>query len=379
MKTTNRIIKTLFGAVSSLLVTFGLTRNPAALARILIIGLAVLAAAPSQAAKPGGGGTASGTIYYIGPRADATNGGTAVMTTINPDGSNKTQLGLGLFGTPSSSLHGGHRWFVSARGIAGQYYPDGSQKREIIAYRDDYDYATNSNASTRVWLTDDVTLEPSGADWVPGDLQISFIGRRWSSAAPGATVLEGGIYTASPVFGSDGNLVGLAAPPTTPAIPLPLVEPAPGDWQPDLLFYSWAPTGEMVAYSNSGDNELWVAGLLGARIRIYSGSAHMPQWSPAGNKIAFTSGGSGIWTINVDGTGAKRVIWSTSIWFFHHAKWSPDGRYLVFTGQPHSGQPQPENNTDLFRATASGGNLVQLTSTPAPFTETMYEFNGGWR
>jgi Tol biopolymer transport system component len=118
---------------------------------------------------------------------------------------------------------------------------------------------------------------------------------------------------------------------------------------------------------------LWVADLLGGRIRIYSGYAHMPEWSPQGDKIAFTSGG--IWTINIDGTRAKRVVPNTSAWSYHHAKWSPDGNYLVFTGNP----PPEDSSADLFRATASGGNLLRLTSTPAPFRETTYEFHGGWR
>ena len=58
-------INHLLGAVLSLLVTFRLTQNPTALARILIIGLAFLAAAPGEAASAGG--TGGGTIYYVGP------------------------------------------------------------------------------------------------------------------------------------------------------------------------------------------------------------------------------------------------------------------------------------------------------------------------
>ena len=34
------------------------------------------------------------------------------MRTMNSDGSNNRQLGFGLFGNPSITLHGGRRWFL---------------------------------------------------------------------------------------------------------------------------------------------------------------------------------------------------------------------------------------------------------------------------
>src|SRR6266540_3944210 len=102
MKTTNKIIKTLLGALRSVLVTFGLTQNPAALARILIIALTSLVAVPGEAAS--GGGTGGGTIYYTGPWPGVTQVGTSVMTMMNSDGNGKTALGLGMFGNPSTVL-----------------------------------------------------------------------------------------------------------------------------------------------------------------------------------------------------------------------------------------------------------------------------------
>jgi hypothetical protein len=177
------------------------------------------------------------------------------------------------------------------------------------------------------------------------------------------------------MFGGDGNIIGLAAQPTTLAIPLPLVEPAPGDMRPDLAAYCWAPTADLVAYSNYADNELWVADLLNARIRISTESSRAPQWSPGGDRIAFTRGGtfSGIWTIKPNGRAPNASF------RYVHLVLQPRPlvarrALLVFTGQSRL-----ENNMDLFRATASGGNLVQLTSTLAPFLEHIFEWQGGWR
>jgi WD40-like Beta Propeller Repeat len=339
------------GALLSLLVTFSL----------------------AQAAPPnGGGGTGGGTIYYIGAWDGVTHGGTSVMKTMNSDGSNKTQLGFGLFGPPSRALHNGRRWFVATLGIADQYYPDGNRRRELFAFRDDYDVNTNNTPETRVLLTNDITLVPSFADWVPGDQQISFIGLRWSPAESGADPLEGGLYTASLVFDANGNVLGLASQPVSPAISVSLVEVQPGDWRPDLAAYSWAPDGQRVTYTDN-DSTLWVANLLDVHTVIFTGNAHAPQWSPDGSKIAFTAGG--IWTIKPNGAAPKKVVPDTSTWFPSHVFWSPTGSYFVFAGESKVDM----GNSDVFRVPVTGGTWVNLTNTPAPLREVIQESQGGWR
>jgi hypothetical protein len=385
MKTTTNCV---LGAVLSRLATIGLKQNAKAFSRLLIIALATLAAALSEAAPGGGGsggggggggggGTGGGTIYFIGPWDGVTHGGTAVMKTMNSDGSNKTQLGFGLFGPPSRTLHNGHRWFVATLGISGQYYPDGTPRRELFAFRDDYDYAVNNTPETRVQLTDDPTLEPAWADWVPGDEEISFIGMRWSSAEPGAAPVEGGLYVASLVFDGNGNIIGLDSQPVSPAISVSLVEGQigqPDGWQPDLIAYSWAPDGEWVTYTSfdSDGSDLWVANLLDEHALISTRNAHAPQWSPDGSKIAFTGGG--IWTIKPNGAALKRVVADNVAWFPSHVFWSPTGSHFVFAGE-ESGT----GNSDVFRVPATGGTWVNLTSTPAPLRESLSESQGGWR
>ncbi len=345
-----------------MLVTFGLTQNPAALARLLIIGLAPLVAAPSEAAPNSGGGTGGGTIYYTGPIPGATTGGTAVMTTMGSDGSGKATLGIGMFGNPSTVRYNNHRWFIYTYVFPGQYYPDGITRRsEVFALRDDFDPNLNNNVNTRVQLTDEITLQPrvGSTDWVPGGAQISFKGRRWSSAEPGATVVEGGIYTASLVFGADGNIIGLAAQPATPAIPFPLVETTPGDPWPALAdYFCWDPTGNLVAYQNATLNELWLADLLNTHIRIYAGGGDMPQWSPDGSTIAFRNG-YGIATIKPNGTGFKVIIPHTSTWVYSGPHYSPTGSHIVYDG---CGQTTSNPGFCVFRATAKGGSQVNLTS-----------------
>ena len=348
----------------------------ASLSSLITLGVATFAV--STAAAPGGGGgggggTGGGTIYYIGPWPNTTTGGNSIMTTINSDGSNKTYLGLGLFGPPSRALHNGHRWFVATLGITGEYYPDGNRRREMFAFRDDYDVNINNTPETRVQLTDDNTLVPSSGDWRPGDQGISLIGLRWSSADPGAVAVEAGLYVASLAFDASGNIVGLQSQPTGPVITVPIVEvqaPTP-ILQPDLAAYSWNPTGELVTFTR-GDSSLWVGNLLNEQTRLGTVTAHAPQWSPDGTKIAYTGGG--IWTIKPNGAGAKLIVRSTSTWFPSHVHWSPTMSHFIFAGE-ESGT----GNSDLFRVPATGGTWVNLTSTPAPFRESIHESQGGWR
>jgi hypothetical protein len=335
-------------------------RSLAAFAALLLIGVAVASASAQRVPDTGGG-----TIYYYGPWQNATTGGSTAMWAMNADGSGKRQLGIGIWGPPSLTLYAEHRWFIEARAISGSY-PDGSVRKEVFAYRDDFDFTLNNNSVTRVRLTDDDTLQPAEGStaWVPGD-KISFTARRWSSAEPGATIVEGGLYTASVLLGADGNMIGLAAPPTTPTIPFPLSSSA---W-PDLMSYSWDPTGMRVVYAAT--TGLWLADQLGnPPTRIFTGIVRYPQWSPDGTKIAFANPNFGISTIKPNGTSLKEIIKRTSAWFFDRPFWSRTGSHIICTG----GQSGVTNN-EVFRATASGTYLTNLTLTPDPFIE----HPNGWR
>lgn len=93
-----------------------------------------------------------------------------------------------------------------------------------------------------------------------------------------------------------------------------------------------------------------------------------PAWSPDGSKIAFVrfrEGGTGIWVMNADGTGARRItdggpdVDGTDL----GPAWSPDGSRIAFARE---GRPAKAatGNTDIYVVDADGTDVVRLTDDP---------------
>ena len=325
------------------------TRKFAAFAGLTLI------CATASASGPGTGG---GTIYYRQTCC-------LTMRTMNSDGTNQTQLGLGTYASVSTQLYNGHRWFLDVRQtLPIENYPDGGSRGEVVAIRDDFDYNNNNNSATQVRLTNDITFQTwhdgfYSLQWVPGGVKISIKARRWS----GSNVIEGGIYTASLQFGPDGNIIGLLAQPTVPAIPFPL----DANLWPNFRSYCWDPTASKVAYEDT--TALRIADLLGSPHQtIYNAPARTPQWSPDGTTIAFTDSNYGISTIRPNGTHLTAIIRRTPTYVFDRPFWSPTGSNIVCYGASTSG------DSDVFRAGSNGNFLTNLTNTPSTGEVSM-----GWR
>ena len=335
----------------------------------LVVALLVIGAAEPGALAQPSDGTGGGTVYFI----NGTNPTmpTNYMWSMNSDGSNTTMLGWwGYFNVPSRALHNGYRWYLTVQEIPNSYYPDGTPRLEVFAYREDYDY------NDRVQLTDDATLQPffpwhRYVEWLPGDQTISFKARRWA----GSTPVEGGLYTADLVFSADGNIIGLAASPTAPTLAFPL----DGDGMPTLGTHSWDDTGTRVVYNDDDSTVstgLWVADLSsGTQTQIFWGLARDPDWSPDGTKIAM-SRDQRIYTIKPNGKGLRLVISPTYVGTaycdcFGKPYFSPTGSHIVFIGLA---EYNGAFNNEVFRATANGHYLTNLTES-----SDINEFPMGWR
>jgi hypothetical protein len=327
------------------------------------------AVAPSAFAqgKGGGGGgtggTGGGTIYFINGAGGGYN--TNYMWSMNSDGSGVVQQGFwGHFNAPSRALHNGHRWFLTTLTIPGETYPDGTTIRsEVFALRDDYHSTLNNNGETRVQLTNDPTLQPSfgwfqGMHWTPGDEGVSFKARRWDGLAH----VEGGLYTADIEYRGDGNVIGLASPPT-----LALSFPLDSSGWPTFGRHTWGSSSSAVAYNDLPETGLWIANLsTGNRTRIYTGVVGYLDWAQDGTRIVFGSGT--IRTIQPNGKGLKgvlspRYVGNLYASGFGHAYFSPTASHITCVGimnLPGGGQ-----DNDVIRLTSTGGGVTNLTNTPS--------------
>jgi len=130
------------------------------------------------------------------------------------------------------------------------------------------------------------------------------------------------------------------------------------------------PPNPEIAYSDSGIKVINADGTNVRTVVVVKGSesANYPCWSFNGASLAFfgsfTSSGVGLYTVNLDGTGRRRIVTTTT---YVVPDWSrqpaPDGiRKIAFTnyGQPGVSGAQ----RDVFIINPDGTGLVNLTNTP---------------
>jgi hypothetical protein len=321
---------------------------------------------PSLAGKPGGGGgtTGGGTIYFGARDAE----GVYRLHTMNYDGSGKTALPLNGAGSPSRLLHGGHRWFISPVGIEGEKYPDGWNRYELLAYRDD------GNTSVSVQLTDDPGFQLIGLwNWAPAETAetgvISGLGRRWVFDGVAWVVDPDsvGIYVATVQFDTQGDVLSLDAAPAF----LASVGVVDGNWPDAYREFDWSPDMTEVVFSTDAWTELRVLNVWSGEVRTLTtdGGPNHPRWSPVGNLIVFGGSFGSIETISSDGSGRKEIIRLGTSYGYYDPEFSPTGSHILYRRTPHGAL-----EADLYRATPSGSNKVNLTSGIAG-TEASY----GWR
>jgi TolB protein len=96
----------------------------------------------------------------------------------------------------------------------------------------------------------------------------------------------------------------------------------------------------------------------GAGRRLLARGAEAPAWSPSLKRIAFSGGGilggRGIWIMNADGTGKRRL---TRLAGDGDPSWSPDGRTIVF-------RRSALTSFDLWTVPAAGGKAKPFLVTP---------------
>jgi Tol biopolymer transport system component len=103
-----------------------------------------------------------------------------------------------------------------------------------------------------------------------------------------------------------------------------------------------------------------------------------PDFSPDGEKIAFTSGRAGsfgIWVCNSDGTN-PRVLFDGGPYVTGSPRWSPDGRWIAFDSR--SNDPAKAGNPSIWIVAAEGGSLRRLTPEGAGAVAPSWSRDGRW-
>ena len=339
--------------------------------------------------KPGGGGGGGGR--------NACRRGLLLlagqMHTMNADGSAKAALPANVAGEPSQTLHGGHRWFLDVRFVAG-VYPDGTARRELFAMRDD------GNEAFTVQLTDDPQLkllEETGSEhrsrWSvdagdfanPNDDVIDGLAS-WRavgfSAVGEPDAASSGIYAMSVFFDGAGDVDPLSIL-ATPELVVPsgVIDDQQYGAMPDIISHDWSPDGTFIVFDQwiSADDprELRIADAATGFSIFLTSQGGDPQWSPDGATIALWSSGQqgsgsfAIETIRPDGTNRTVIVQDQSsrkkTQIPTAPTWSPDSQHVAYRWHVLQISGGGGSTGDVYRATSTGAGVTNLTSDTGAF------------
>lgn len=325
---------------------------PTAKSLRFILSLAVLALAFTSPAQ------AQSRIYYTDDYHDASM---AV---------NGTDKRVDTRGEPSYYLHGGQRWFLQFRAVAGTY-PDGRTRYEV--------FAVSQDQTSIVQLSDNPNFAPNFVRWLKDDGAVSYSGVHFHSADTPGTITAakkgGDSHIMRLALSDTGGVLAPAGLPTVVATAGVTVVSGPY-LQSDIQSYDWAPSGaELVIEDAPGYNAGFSVFLI-RRVNLITGVSSAviyggigPVYAPNGLEIAFVRVGyqitPGIYAIHPDGFGLRIIVKDSQTTASYKPSWSPDGASVAFNRQTTTQKGSTYNYTwDIFTCPSAGGsgrNIKNLT------------------
>ena len=132
---------------------------------------------------------------------------------------------------------------------------------------------------------------------------------------------------------------------------------------------AWSPDGTRIAFTRLGpgsDYEIWVINADGTGSTPVTNNTvtdEAPTWSPDGTKILFVRAGSGLYTINPDGTGESLLASGIG----GKSDWSPLGDKIAFSSGSH-----------IWVMNADGTGATQVTSDPPTHCCDQSAYSPSW-
>jgi hypothetical protein len=255
------------------------------------------------------------------------NGG-RINWVMGPNGEDRTQMQKG---EPSHFKHAGQRWFLVL--IPSEYPPSvgGWIHTQLHAVRED-------GASIQLTFVDG-TVYMHDVRWAKDDSKIALLADCY---APDGSYVTRHIYLANVNF--TGGIPELTSDLESVVASANLANAG----------FDLSPDSSQVVYTVG--NDVMIKTIGGATVQIMS-EAYSPSWSHDGQRIALKSiQHSAVGTVRTDGTGFVKLAANKTIWgIVHDPRWAPDDGAIIFASETQKGR-------DLYRVSASGGKLKNLTS-----------------
>lgn len=106
--------------------------------------------------------------------------------------------------------------------------------------------------------------------------------------------------------------------------------------------------------------------ISGGELSLVANDAQDPDWSPIGQKVAVI-GKDGLYVADMLAQQAQKILGETGL---SQPRWSPDGKTLLFRREV-----SPLNG-EIFKVSAEGGEITQLTNHPADEGDPAWSADG---